>query len=65
MVRLDLAIKILIPLALLILVALSLEYGSFRVYLDLLTSQIQSRETPEGGLELAAVDEMVCLLGRG
>jgi hyaluronan synthase len=38
-VRLDLAVKILIPLVLLVLVVLALRCGSFRVYLELLQSQ--------------------------
>lgn len=47
--RLDQAIKMLIPLLLLVLVALALECGSFRVYLELLQSQTYTSFLPALG----------------
>ena len=47
--RLDLAIKILIPLLLLVLVVLALECGSFRVYLELLQRQTYTSFLPALG----------------
>ncbi len=49
MARLDLAVKILIPLVLLILMALAVKCGSFKVYLELLQSQTYTAMLPALG----------------
>ena len=47
--KLDLVIKIIIPLLLLVMVALACQYGSFRVYLELLQSQTYTSFLPALG----------------
>ena len=49
MARLDLAVKILIPLVLLILMALAVKCGSFKVYLELLQGQTYTAMLPALG----------------
>jgi hyaluronan synthase len=61
MVRLDLAVKILIPLLLLALVALALRCGSFKVYLELLHGETYTAFLPA----LGAVYTLLMLLLQG
>lgn len=61
MARLDLALKLLVPLLLAVLAALGLRYGSFRVYLEMLQSQTYSSFLPA----LGAGYSLVMLLFQG
>ena len=49
MARLDLALKVLVPLLLVILVGLAIKCGSFRVYLELFKSQTYTSFIPAVG----------------
>lgn len=55
MARLDLALKVLVPLLLVILVALAIKCGSLRVYLELFKSQTYTSFLPAVGASYALV----------